>query len=316
MTTGPGPIPAPQAAYDDPLPPPAPLGEGVEVLRGVAYADLEGSRPLELDVYLPQPTAEGVRRPAVVFVHGGGWRLGSRRRVGPAYAGAQPLVQLAAAGFVVVSVDYRLSGEAVWPAQLHDVSAAVRWVRYRSADLGVDVERIGIWGESAGAHLALLTALVPSDASVRGGLRAPAAQDDGTVTSVVAWYAPSDLRRLPDDLGTDPADPASREAQLMGAPLSDEQDRTAEASPVTYVTGAAPPVLLLHGLDDILVPSAQSERLHQALMACGATVDLHLYPEVGHLWLPGAGEGTGHGSASVPSDAMTRTIAFFRRTLG
>jgi acetyl esterase/lipase len=104
-----------------------------------------------------------------VFLHGGGWRLGSRRSAGPAFAGASPspFERFARAGLAVASVEYRLSGEALWPARLHDAKAAVRWLRTRSAELAVDAGRIAAWGESAGGHLAALLGLVTvSDAFV------------------------------------------------------------------------------------------------------------------------------------------------------
>ena len=118
-------------AQDAPLPPAHETGDGVSVHGGVPYAALPGARPLELDLYLP------IARPApvVVFVHGGGWRVGSRHSAGPAYPGTSAFEAVARAGIAVASVDHRLSGEAVWPAQLHDVKAAVRWLRARADEV-------------------------------------------------------------------------------------------------------------------------------------------------------------------------------------
>ena len=128
-----------------------------------------GVRPLELDLYLPPSGDAPV--PAVVFLHGGGWRLGSRRSLGPAYAGAtpHPFEQVAAAGIAVASADYRLSGEQTWPAQAArrqgGCSLAAGARRTRSA---LDAERIGAWGESAGGHLALLLGLTGTVADLDG----------------------------------------------------------------------------------------------------------------------------------------------------
>jgi acetyl esterase/lipase len=253
------------------------------VLSGVPYAALPGARPLELDLVLPPSGADRV--PAVLFFHGGGWRRGSRHSLGPAFAGADPspFEQVAQAGVAVASIDYRLSGEAVWPAQLHDAKAAVRWLRARAPELGIDPERIAAWGESAGGHLAELLGLTTDEARLEGetGLTGPSSR----VAAVVAWYAPSDVRAVATDLGADPGDPGTREAQLLGAPVPDVPEAAAQASPVTHVSPIAPPFLLLHGGADRLVPCVQSERLHAALQAVGCPVELELLEGADHMWL-------------------------------
>jgi acetyl esterase/lipase len=263
-------LPLPPPAHAAPLPPARTGAGGVRVLSGVPYAALPGARPLELDLYLP---VAGAPAPVVVFLHGGGWRLGSRHSAGPAYRGADPtpFEQVAQAGIAVASVDYRLSGEAVWPAQLHDAKAAVRWLRSRAGELGVDPHRVASWGESAGGHLA-------------------------------AWYAPSDLVEFTTDLGTDPTDPDTREAQLLGAPAAQVPDRAAQASPVSHASPAAPPFLLLHGRADRFVPCVQSQRLAERL----PDVELHTYDGADHMWL---------GAPDAAADALERTIAFLRRHL-
>ena len=147
----------------------------------------------------------------------------SRPGAGPVLRGdaPHPFEQVAAAGIAVASADYRLSGEQTWPAQLHDAKAAVRWLRARGQEVGLDRERIGAWGESAGGHLALLLGLTGDPAAgtdldgavgIVGGSSA--------VNAVAAWYAPSDLTALPDDLVADPAAADTREAQLFGMPMS------------------------------------------------------------------------------------------------
>uniref|UniRef100_UPI00110CA695 alpha/beta hydrolase n=1 Tax=Modestobacter excelsi TaxID=2213161 RepID=UPI00110CA695 len=272
---------------------------GVRVLSGVPYAALPGARPLELDLYLP---AGPTPAPVVVFLHGGGWRLGSRHTAGPAYRGADPtpFEQVAQAGIAVASVDYRLSGEAVWPAQLHDAKAAVRWLRSRADEVGIDPDRIASWGESAGGHLAELLGLTTDDAALEGdvGVTGPSSR----VTAVAAWYAPSDLVGFTTDLGTDPTDRETREAQLLGAPAAEVPDRATQASPVTHASPAAPPVLLLHGRADRFVPCVQSERLAERL----PDVELHTYDGADHMWL---------GAPDAATDALARTTAFLRQHL-
>lgn len=275
------------------------------MLSGVPYADLPGIRPLELDLWLPPDSDRPT--PAAVFLHGGGWRLGSRRSAGPAFTGAavSPFEQLAQAGIAVASVDYRLTGEAQWPSQLHDVKAAIRWLRARADDVRLDPERIAAWGESAGGHLAELLGLTDDDPSLDGsvGVTGPSSR----VAAVVAWYAPSDIVSLATDLGRDPNDPGTREAQLLGAAAPVVPDRAAQASPITYVSAAAPPFLLLHGRSDRLIPCVQSERLQAAMREAGNDAELHLYDGADHMWL---------GSTAVATDAVERTIAFLRRRLG
>jgi len=250
------------------------------------------------------PSGESGPSPVVVFLHGGGWRLGSRHSAGPAYAKAQPgpFEQFAAAGIAVASIDYRLSGEAVWPAQLHDAKAAVRWLRARAAELTIDADRIAAWGESAGGHLAELLGLTGDDAALEGqiGVVGPSSRVD----AVAAWYAPSDIGAVATDLGTDPTDPSSREAQLIGAAAPTVPELAAQASPITHVSPAAPPFLLLHGRADRMVPGVQSERLYTALSTAGADVEIYLYDGANHMWL---------GAPDAATDAVFRTIGFLQR---
>lgn len=248
------------------------------------YAVIPGFRPLELDLYLP-PDADGPV-PVVLFLHGGGWLVGSRTALGPTYAGMTPtpFERVARAGIAVASADYRLSGEAIWPAQLDDVRAALRWLREHGPEHGLDADRIATWGESAGGHLAALL-----------GLSEP-------VRAVAAWYPPSDLARVATDKGDDPNDPDSREARLLGGPVSALPDRAADASPICCVHPEAPPFLLLHGTEDRFVPVQQSIRFAAAL----PDVDLELVKDADHLWL---------GSPTAAEAALDRTIDFLRRHL-
>ena len=167
--------------------------------------------------------------------------MGSRHSAGPAYRGAAgPFEQVAQAGIAVASVDYRLSGEATWPAQLHDAKAAVRWLRARADELGIDPDRIAAWGESAGGHLAELLGLTTDDAALEGdvGITGPSS----AVSAVAAWYAPSDVAAVATDPGADPADPTTREAPLLGAPAPSVPELAAQASPISHVSARRPAV--------------------------------------------------------------------------
>ncbi|MGP2440390.1 alpha/beta fold hydrolase [Streptomyces sp. JW3] len=279
-----------------PLPHPARPADGVTLLRGAVYAVRDGSRPLTADVWRPADAAGPL--PVVVFVHGGAWHTGLRDDLGPRFRDwtPGPFARLAQAGFAVVCPDYRLSGEAPHPAQQDDLAAVLAWLRTRAADLGVDPARTVLWGESAGGHLAALTALT---------------QPAGTVAGCVTWYAPTDLPGLAEDRpeGTyDAHDPASFEALLLGGAPADRPGAARAASPVTHAGPGAPPFLLLHGTDDSLVPARQSVRLAEALRAAGHHPDLRLVGGGDHLWV-------GLAEADV-ADCYARTVAFARRCTG
>jgi acetyl esterase/lipase len=249
-----------------PLPDVAP--PGVRVIRGVPYAELDGARPLEVDLWLPGGSA-----PLVLFLHGGAWRRGRRDDMGMRTRGWSPgpFARLTAAGFAVACADYRLSGEATFPAQLDDVRAALRRLTLRSADLGIDPGRVVVWGESAGGHLASLLALT---------------SDAPRLAAAVVWYGPADLSLSPGPpeallLGADPAaDPAVDPA----AERAVDPAKAREASPVAHAHPGAPPFLLVHGEDDTLVPCAHSRALAARLREAGASADLRLVPSADHGW--------------------------------
>lgn len=233
----------------------------MEVRAGIEYADRVGYRPLLLDLYLPAAAGPA---PVVLFLHGGGWRRGSRRDFGHAFAGwrPSPFERLARAGFAVAAADYRLSGEARHPAQLEDVRSAVGWLRCNGGEYGFDGATVVAWGESAGAHLAALAALTGPG-----------------IAAVVGWHGVYDLAAMPDG-----GAPGSRESLLLGAPVRDAPSLAAEASPVAHVHGGAPPFQLWHGTADRMVPCAQSERMAAALRAAGAQAEYRPVDGAGHLW--------------------------------
>lgn len=128
------------------------LMNGIATRLGVVYSSPPGYRPLELDLYMPDEPSVGVlaRRPAIVWIHGGAFAMGSKRLLPGFLSEKDFFVRLARAGFVVASIDYRLSAEALWPAQVIDVRAAIRWMRSRAEELALDPSSIAVWGESAG----------------------------------------------------------------------------------------------------------------------------------------------------------------------
>jgi acetyl esterase/lipase len=238
----------------------------VHVDKAIVFAEREGFRGLELDVYTPGALGDqGGLRPLLVYIHGGGWRVSHRSRPPRETRGWSPgaFERLTDAGFVVAAPDYRLSGEALFPAQLDDALEALRWLQANAGGLGVVPERTYLWGASGGGNLAALAALVAGAPAVAG---------------VVCWYPVTDLTALDPD-ATD-----SYEAYLLGGPIGQNPDRALAASPVAHVHGGAPPFLLQHGQDDTWVPHDQSVRLADALRAAGAPVELESVPGADHFF--------------------------------
>ena len=240
------------------------LSTGGLKYHGVEVGTVEGFRPLVIDLYVPEPTEKPA--PAIVYVHGGGWSVGTRRRFGRAFIGwsPTPLARLAAAGFAVATVDYRLVGEARFPAQIDDVKTVIRWIRGHAAELGIDPDRIVAWGESAGGHLASLAGIT-GDRST---------QDD--VCGVISWYAPTDFRHE--------ADPESPKARLLGGTAAERPDLATAASPVALVHPGAPRFQIHHGTQDSLVPISESEALVEALDSVGVPVEFIRIEGSDHFW--------------------------------
>ena len=222
-----------------------------------------GGRDLQCDVYTPPggPTSA----PAVLLVHGGGWQNGDRKQL-RGYG-----ILLGREGYLCVCNEYRLSGEAKWPAQIHDVKAALRWMRANSERLGIDPEKIAIEGNSAGAHLALVAGGTPDLAEFEGdGGNAGAGTQ---VAAVISIYGPADL------VGGGASEAI---AGLMGSDASEERLRA--ASPVTYAKSDYPATMLMHGTADTTVPYQSSLLMHEALRKAGVPVDLHLFADQPHAF--------------------------------
>ena len=262
-----------------PVPPsPAEVAERVkdiiEVRFDQPYAGNDNPRQM-VDVYLPRKRADGKPLPVVAMIHGGGWAGGDRKGfIGDAIA----LVRTGS--YAAVAVGYRLSGEAKWPAQIHDCKAAIRWIRGHAKELGVDPDRIGATGGSAGGHLSLLMGTSGSVDTLDGTIGDCTDQPSG-VTCVVNWCGPSDLF-TPLFVGEEAkrSDPAV--VGLIGGSVADLPDRVREASPVTYVSKDSPPVLTLHGTKDLRVDFKQAEIIDAALKKAGATSYLVPVVNAGH----------------------------------
>jgi acetyl esterase/lipase len=271
---------------------------------GVTFARPLGYRPLLMDVHRPVHAPESPRGPipCVVWIHGGAWWAGDRRHTPGSWPRDDHWFRLlTGAGMAVATIDYRLSGEARYPAQLADAQAAVRYLRHHASAFGIDPARVGVSGESAGGHLAAMVALtgetpVPAtDGSVVGPSSAEQA--------AVPLYPVTDLAAFgPDD--TESWDGPTPEDALLGHRVADALEAAAAASPVRHVRADAPPMLLLHGDADTVVPPAHSERLAEALQRVGAPVRLELVA---------GGEHCFDGADPVP--ALDAAVAFLAEHL-
>lgn len=220
-----------------------------------------GVRDLLGDLYMPAPA--GDLRPGVVVVHGGGWRRG--RPEGVRGFGER----LAQAGFVCLLVAYRLTPEAIWPAQIEDVKCAIRFLRAHADSLGVAPDRIGILGDSAGGQLALM-------AGVSGAVFEGSGGHGGCSSAVAAAAAMYGPTRIPFE------DARPNHRALLG-PEANEADYE-RASPIAYDLGRFPPCLLIHGVEDEAVPVADTIAFHDELARLGRPVSMHLFAGEGHAF--------------------------------
>ncbi|GAB3759222.1 alpha/beta hydrolase [Microlunatus parietis] len=247
------------------------ISERLTFVPGIVYGEADGTSLL-LDLLLPA-SATG---PVTIWLHGGGWSGGSRIG-GLSYWCAH----LAAQGIATAAVDYRLSGDAVFPAQLHDVKAAIRWLRAHARDYGLDPARMGIWGHSAGGHLAALAGLTSDHPELEGD------GGNGGVSSRVAAVAvasaPSDFLAPGGELINDRP---SQVTQLFGGTVAEQEAAMRQASPLTYVQYGAPPFLIAHGTLDETVPYEQATRLRDALNAVDVPVEFIAIDDGYHNWNP------------------------------
>jgi len=268
---------------DDVFPrPPVPFADGVVAYPDVEYSNLIGYRPLLLDIYLPRKSK--APRPLVVWIHGGGWSRGDSRTSGAIVDFPATLAALAARGYVVASVNYRLSGEARFPAQIQDVKAAIQFLRANAGKYNIDPARALVWGGSAGGHLAALAATTcgmaefapePNTgrltrAEALAAAKAPAGSN--CVQAAVIWYGIFDVARLP----------SPNVGSMMACDIKACEAEMAKASPITHVTAATPPMLLVHGLADTEVPVTQSQQMAARMKQAGAPVETLFIPDADH----------------------------------
>ena len=264
--------------------------DGVTRTGDIVFAEVDGMN-LMLDLYTPTGVDNA---PVLIFAHGGGWARGSRERV--------PHLDLVTAGYAIASVDYRLSGDAKFPAQIYDLKAAVRYLRANASELGIDPNRIGATGSSAGAHLAQLLGVTNGSAEHEGDVG-----DYDNVSSdvnvIVSYYGASDFMTILDQstqYGYGVRAPAL-EALLGGLPEA-EPELAHQASPIFYVDSGDPPLYLLHGDQDPQMPINQSHEIHGKY----ETVGLPVHFEVVH--------GAEHGGEAFYDSTRTAKVQAFLDT--
>lgn len=268
----------------------------------VAYANTSAAQ--RLDLYLP-PTGNGPF-PVVVWVHGGGWQSGSRTIAANGFQR-----DLLAAGIALATADYRLSDEAIWPAQIHDVKAAVRHLRANATTYHLDTARVGAWGSSAGGHLVSMLGTTGGVAALEGTLGNPTMSS--RVRAVADWYGPADLLRMDEHAlaigcrGTAHNSAQSAESALVGGPLQERATIAREASPVSWVSSDDATFFMQHGNADCTVAYPQSDAFRDLLRAAIGT------SRVSHELIVGAGHGGPEFTAHANVD---KVVAFFTRELG
>jgi acetyl esterase/lipase len=273
---------------------------GVTGLADVTYSVLPGFRPLVLDLYLASAAAP---RPLVVFIHGGGWVGGNTRHSGALADFPAALAQLASEGFVVASVEYRLAGEAPFPAALQDVRAALRYLRSNAAEYRIDGAKVAVWGGSAGGQLAALAAASCGDQSFDAEV-APSGSE--CVQGAVIWYGVFDF--APVVVGG--SDAAGN--RYLGCAIACDAQVVRRASPIAYVDSGDPPFLLIHGEADRTVAVSQSRAMEGALQRAGVTVRSLYIPRVDHSFIGGtAGE-----TRAATLAATNATFDFFHEIFG
>jgi len=220
----------------------------------VAYAAVSPAQ--KMDIYLPDK-GEGPF-PVIVSIHGGAFRMGDK-----ADGQLTPMLEGLKRGFAVVSINYRMSGEALFPASIQDAKAAIRWIRAHAGEYKLAGAKIAVWGGSAGGYLSAMAGVSGAFTEWDDpGLGNP--KESSRVQAVVDWFGPINFLKMDEHFRasgkgrSDHGDVNSPESRLLGKKLTDIPDLVRAANPESYITPDAPPFLIQHGTDDPLVPVEQS----------------------------------------------------------
>lgn len=279
--------PLPACAKEPPAPPP-----GVLAVRDLDYSG-SGNPRQKLDLYLPEKPADKPL-PLIVYIHGGGWEAGSKEDAGILDAFIKD------GKYAAASIGYRLTQEQKWPAQIHDVKAALRWLGAHAKDHGFDPNRIGLIGISAGGHLVSLLGTSQGVTELEGtvGTQSPAPK----IACIANFCGPANFITFPGKGSIiDPEKPGTAITKLFGGPMSQHLEVAKAASPITYIDKDDPPFVHIHGTKDTLVPYEQAQEFDAALDKAGVSSTLL------------SGEGGPHVFFSL--DLITKLRAFFDQHL-
>lgn len=242
--------------------------------NAIEYANANG-KSLFMDLRVPDGNGP---HPVILYLHSGAWISGDRT--------GGPALRQASRGYAVASIDYRLAPQSIWPAQIEDCKAAVRWLRANAARYRLDPDRIIVFGTSAGGHLAAMLGVTVGRPELEG-LYLGNPQFSSSVLGVIDWYGPTDLLRMDEQKipcfpGLDGNALFMPPSLLMGCPIQQCREEAAAASPITYAATANPPFLIMQGLLDCLVPWRQSTTFYDALKAQGVDATLVIDPQAQH----------------------------------
>ncbi|HEY2835774.1 MAG TPA: alpha/beta hydrolase [Rhizomicrobium sp.] len=278
-------------AAEKSAPPPPDINQSVSlpgdvaVQRDLVYATIEGFRPLTLDLYQPTSKTKAQPRPVLLYVHGGGWVSGDARHLKGFDDLPATLAALAAKGIVVAAVNYRLAGEAHFPAAVQDVKSALRWLRGRATDFNIDTTRMMAWGVEAGGQIAAMAGTSCGVATLEPAADANSKAQLGSdcVQGVIDWAGPADFASWDADAGRNAeAAAATHLGAYLGCELADCAPGVVRgASPLTYVGAQTPPFFIQQGSADTYVAPAQSHKLYDALRAQRVPADIRIYADAG-----------------------------------
>jgi acetyl esterase/lipase len=256
----------------NPVPVYPPPPEGIDVLHDVVIGK-GGDRDLHAEIAYPKYATQPM--PAIIFIHGGGWIFGNHK--------LSPILQIAQSGYFGASIEYRLSNVAKWPAQIQDCKLGVRWLRANAARYNIDPNRIGVWGESAGGHLVACLGTMANEKEYEGDGGYPGVSS--AVQAVVDFFGPTDF--------THPGIYTPRAIQftegLFGVPYEQNPDLWKSGSPLFHVAAGDPPMFLVHGDSDHLIPLKQSIVFDEALTEAGVPHQFLIVKNADHGFAPKPG---------------------------